>query len=91
MIFLQIYRGEIGGKCGVCGDKFDGDRQNEMPDGKYAYDRVTAVFREGAVINVTMTITERAGMGDGGSFIFKLCDRRTSQTQVYILIKYERK
>ncbi|GAB1605441.1 uncharacterized protein LOC115222289 [Argonauta hians] len=73
----QLYCGGFGrqwfnnnGKCGVCGDPYDGARENEA-GGKYANGMIGAVFKEGDVIsNVTVQLTTNHR---GGYFEFNLC------------------
>ena len=50
--------GTNGGKCGVCGDPYDGKRENEA-GGKYATGTIVATYRAGDVIAVTVEITGR--------------------------------
>ena len=45
--------GTNGGKCGVCGDPYDGKRENEA-GGKYATGTIVATYRAGDVIAVTV-------------------------------------
>uniref|UniRef100_A0A8W8KC72 Chitin-binding type-4 domain-containing protein n=1 Tax=Magallana gigas TaxID=29159 RepID=A0A8W8KC72_MAGGI len=76
---VKIPNGDLEGKCGVCGDYYNGPRHNEVPNGKYASIRYpTYVYREGSVINVTVEVSEN---GNGGYFMFKLCDSDDAQLQ----------
>ncbi|WAR03973.1 hypothetical protein MAR_010534, partial [Mya arenaria] len=73
---VQFYRN--GGKCGVCGDPFQGPRDNEA-GGKYATGTIGASYSQGQVITVTTEIT----VNHGGWFEFKLCpvnDRKVRAT-----------
>ena len=53
--------GTNGGKCGVCGDPYDGKRENEA-GGKYATGTIVATYNAGDVIAVTVEITGRYKM-----------------------------
>jgi len=58
------------GKCGVCGDPFDGQKDNEVPDGKYAKNLViTNTYRMGETIEVKVLLTAN----HNGFFVFKIC------------------
>lgn len=60
------------GKCGVCGDYYNGFWYNEVLNGKYVFIwYFIYVFWEGLVINVIVEVFEN---GNGGYFMFKLCD-----------------
>jgi len=66
---LQV-QNQNGGKCGVCGDRWDGSRDHEMPNGKFVKPlAITRSYRSGQEIEVTvkMTAVHR------GDFTFKLC------------------
>ncbi|XP_029648323.1 uncharacterized protein LOC115222289 [Octopus sinensis] len=72
----QIYCGgfsalweKFHGKCGVCGDRLDGPRENEA-GGKYANGIIAARYTEGDLINVTVQLTTNHL---GGYFEFNLC------------------
>ncbi|XP_022337464.2 uncharacterized protein LOC111133396 [Crassostrea virginica] len=69
--------GDLTGKCGRCGDYIGGTKPNEAPNGQYASKRSTYIYREGAVINVTVQVTARA---NGGFFKFKMCKTDSSTT-----------
>ncbi|GFR79409.1 cell wall integrity and stress response component 4-like [Elysia marginata] len=57
-----------GYKCGICGDPWDGVRENEA-GGKYATGQISRAYRQGAHINVTVQLTAN----HKGFFEFKLC------------------
>lgn len=63
---VQFYRNN--GKCGICGDRYDGDRPNEA-GGKYATGTIARAYNQGDVITVQIEIT----VNHGGWFQFKLC------------------
>ena len=67
------------GKCGICGDSFNGRKDNELPNGKYAKKLViTRTYREGDVINVKVELTAN----HNGFFVFKLCPTTTKTKEV---------
>ncbi|KAK3581748.1 hypothetical protein CHS0354_035079 [Potamilus streckersoni] len=57
-----------GGKCGICGDPWDGPRENEV-GGKYAQGIIVRKYERGSIINVTVQITAN----HKGYFEFRLC------------------
>merc|ERR1712168_285217 len=57
-----------GGKCGICGDPYDGQRENEA-GGRYATGTIVADYQEGQVIEVTVDLTAN----HMGYFEFRLC------------------
>jgi len=57
------------GKCGICGDRWDGVRENETP-GKYATGTIVANYTEGQVIDVQVRITAN----HKGWVEFRLCE-----------------
>ncbi|XP_015784670.1 uncharacterized protein LOC107362165 [Tetranychus urticae] len=69
------------GKCGICGDPYNGLRLNELPNGRYARSLViTRKYKVGSVIKASVQLTAN----HRGYFIFKLCpatskDREVSQ------------
>lgn len=56
------------GKCGVCGDPYDGSRDNEA-GGKYATGQIVSHFIRGQDILVTVELT----VNHGGYFEFSIC------------------
>ncbi|CAG5125719.1 unnamed protein product [Candidula unifasciata] len=70
---------QLGYKCGVCGDPFDGRRDNEA-GGKYATGVITRTYRQGQ--NVTFQVDLTAN--HKGYFEFKICptnDPKKQETQ----------
>ncbi|XP_045215829.1 uncharacterized protein LOC123566061 [Mercenaria mercenaria] len=57
-----------GGRCGVCGDPWEGPRENEA-GGKYARGVVARQYKMGDYINVTVELTSN----HQGYFEFRLC------------------
>merc|ERR1711955_52374 len=37
---------QMGGKCGICGDPWDGPREHEAPGGRYANGNIVATYRQ---------------------------------------------
>ncbi|KAL3885458.1 hypothetical protein ACJMK2_025514 [Sinanodonta woodiana] len=62
------HRVRLGNKCGVCGDPWDGPRDNEA-GGKYANGIITAHYKPGQEITIRVTITA----SHMGWFEFRLC------------------
>jgi len=54
---LHQWSPSIGGKCGICGDPWDGEREHEAPGGKYANGIITRTYEPGQEIMVTSEIT----------------------------------
>ena len=47
-LYLQVQYNTNGGKCGVCGDRYDGPIQNQPgPDNIYAQGVITGRYTEG--------------------------------------------
>ncbi|KAK7489255.1 hypothetical protein BaRGS_00019507 [Batillaria attramentaria] len=57
-----------GGRCGVCGDRFDGPHDNEA-GGKYANGIIVRHYREGETISVSVDLTT----SHLGYFEFRIC------------------
>ncbi|OWF56794.1 uncharacterized protein LOC110452715 [Mizuhopecten yessoensis] len=57
-----------GGKCGVCGDPWNGPREHEA-GGKYATGKITRSYTEGATIDIEIQVTA----SHHGFFEFRLC------------------
>lgn len=57
-----------GGRCGVCGDPWTGEREHEA-GGKYANGVIARQYKVGSFINVTVTLTSN----HMGYFEFRLC------------------
>lgn len=67
-LLLQNQFERNGGKCGVCGDPWEGPRENEA-GGKFARGVVARQYHKGAFINVTVELTSN----HQGYFEFRLC------------------
>ncbi|TRY70449.1 hypothetical protein TCAL_02381 [Tigriopus californicus] len=61
--------GSMEGKCGICGDPWDGPRDHEAPDGVFANGLITRTYQPGDDINVEVDVTAN----HKGHFVFKLC------------------
>jgi len=59
-----------GGKCGICGDPWNGRRESEAPGGRYATGTIVAQYSEGQVIDIDIRVTTN----HAGWFEFKLCE-----------------
>ncbi|XP_069134467.1 uncharacterized protein [Argopecten irradians] len=66
-----------GGKCGVCGDPWDGARDHEA-GGKYATGTIVRHYSEGQTISVNVQITA----SHKGYFEFRLCPHNNPSTRV---------
>ncbi|XP_060076005.1 uncharacterized protein LOC132555669 [Ylistrum balloti] len=66
-----------GGKCGVCGDPWDGAREHEA-GGKYATGTIVRHYSEGQTISVNVQITA----SHKGYFEFRLCPHNNTSTRV---------
>ncbi|XP_064596476.1 uncharacterized protein LOC135463086 [Liolophura sinensis] len=64
----EVQWGWNGGKCGVCGDRFDGPRHNEA-GGKYATGIISRNYAQGGVIPITVKLTAP----HAGWFEFRIC------------------
>ena len=58
------------GKCGLCGDPYQGPRQNESPE-VYATGTIVARFSSGSIIEVTVMVTAN----HEGYHQFRLCEK----------------
>ncbi|RWS02710.1 uncharacterized protein B4U79_01228 [Dinothrombium tinctorium] len=68
-----------GGKCGICGDPFNGERRNELPNGIYAKNLViTRIYNQNSVIAAKVKLIKN----HKGFFVFKLCPARSMQVEV---------
>ncbi|XP_023932961.1 uncharacterized protein LOC106150787 [Lingula anatina] len=65
---FQVQFEQNGGKCGVCGDPWDGPRENEPP-GIYAQPIISGAYSRGDVIKVHVKLTAN----HWGWFEFRLC------------------
>ena len=68
LITLQIQWEKNNGKCGVCGDPFDGKRDHEA-GGKFARGIIVKRYQPGKAIKVVVEITAP----HGGWFEFRIC------------------
>ncbi|RWS22379.1 uncharacterized protein B4U80_07789 [Leptotrombidium deliense] len=76
---FQIQWNMNGGKCGICGDAFNGERQNELPNGIYARNLVISRhYKRGSRITTKVHLTKN----HNGSFQFKLCPATTMNFEV---------
>merc|ERR1711962_1034537 len=57
------------GKCGICGDPFDGPKPHEAPGGQYANGNIVRTYKQGQEVKVAIGITAN----HLGYFTFKLC------------------
>jgi len=60
---------EMGGKCGVCGDPYDGPWPHQAPGGVFANGNIVAEYSEGSKIEVAVQLTTN----HRGFFTFRLC------------------
>jgi len=60
---------EQGGKCGICGDPYDGPLEHEAPGGKYANGNIVATYSQGEAIEVAVELTTN----HKGHFNYRLC------------------
>ncbi|XP_071110324.1 uncharacterized protein [Haliotis cracherodii] len=74
---FQRQWGVNGGKCGVCGDPWDGKRENEA-GGKYANGIIARKYKPGETITVNVDLTAN----HLGYFQFRLCPHNSPQTPV---------
>ena len=58
----------LGGKCGICGDPWDGPKPHEVP-GRYANGIIVDNFKSGHEVEVTVQVTKY----HKGYFEFKWC------------------
>jgi len=57
-----------GGKCGLCGDAYNGVREHEY-GGKYATGQIVGHYYSGSLLNIAIDVTAN----HGGYFTFRLC------------------
>jgi len=60
---------DMGGKCGICGDPYDGPWPHQAPGGLYANGNIVAQYAQGSVIDVAVEVTTN----HRGFFMFRLC------------------
>ncbi|CAG2239371.1 unnamed protein product [Mytilus edulis] len=75
IIERQYYQND--GKCGTCGDPYDGERKNEA-GGIYATGFIARRYEKGQDIEVEIQLTAN----HLGSFVFKICPNNDVTTQV---------
>lgn len=67
------------GKCGICGDSYNGERKNELPDGKYAKGlKITRTYQEASIFEAKVQLTAN----HRGYFTFKICPATTMDKEV---------
>ena len=69
-----------GGKCGICGDPWNGKREHETPDGKYAQNplRITGHYASESVLEARVELTT----SHLGFFTFRLCPETSDEREV---------
>ncbi|XP_060576961.1 uncharacterized protein LOC132734272 [Ruditapes philippinarum] len=65
---FDVQWNQNGGRCGVCGDPYNGQRDNEA-GGKYATGTISRHYTEGQTIPITIDVTTN----HGGFFEFRIC------------------
>ena len=70
-IFAQNQWDTHKGKCGLCGDPYQGPRRNEYPGGEYATGNIVAHYTSGSTIEVTAQMTSN----HKGYHQFSLCEK----------------
>jgi hypothetical protein len=75
--FIQRQWNQNDGKCGTCGDPYDGERKNEA-GGKYATGFIARRYSKGQDIDVEVKLTAN----HLGFFEFKLCPQNDIKTPV---------
>ena len=76
---LQVQWNVNGGKCGVCGDPFNGRRDHEYPGGKYTNPlRITGNYASGSIMDVKVELTTT----HLGYFMFRLCPETSDEREV---------
>ncbi|PVD36382.1 hypothetical protein C0Q70_03364 [Pomacea canaliculata] len=65
-----------GGKCGICGDPYQGPRENEA-GGKYATGVISRVYKQGQTIDVIVEVTAN----HLGWFEFKICPQNNPKME----------
>ncbi|RWS06298.1 uncharacterized protein B4U79_02654, partial [Dinothrombium tinctorium] len=67
------------GKCGICGDPYNGKRENELPNGIYAKNLVvTRSYDQNSVITAKVQLTAN----HNGHFVFKICPATSKRVEV---------
>merc|ERR1712141_977893 len=65
---------EMGGKCGICGDPYDGPWPHQAPGGKYANGNIVAQYAQGSMVDVAVEVTTN----HRGFFMFNSAQTMTS-------------
>merc|ERR1719175_240167 len=60
---------EMEGRCGICGDPYDGPLEHEAPGGKFANGNIVANYLQGSWIDIAIEVTTN----HLGFFEFRLC------------------
>lgn len=76
---LQVQWSTNGGKCGICGDPWNGRRDHETPNGKYTKPlRITGHYASGSILETTVELTTT----HLGYFTFRLCPQTSNVREV---------
>lgn len=76
---LQVQWGQNGGRCGICGDAYNGTRDHEYPGGKFTNPlRITGSYASGGIIFATIELTTV----HMGYFMFRLCPETSEEREV---------
>lgn len=76
---LNVQWGQNGGRCGICGDAYNGPRDHEYPDGKFTKPlRITGSYASGGIIFATIELTTV----HMGYFMFRLCPETSELHEV---------
>merc|ERR1719289_106097 len=60
---------EMEGRCGICGDPYDGPLEHQAPGGKFANGNIVANYLQGSWIDIAIEVTTN----HLGFFEFRLC------------------
>lgn len=68
---VQVQHGQNKGRCGICGDPYNGRRDNELPRGKYVVNppKIAGGYTSGSVLEAKVELTTT----HLGYFTFRLC------------------
>lgn len=76
---IQVQWSVNNGKCGICGDAYDGKREHEYPGGKFTKPlRITGNYASGSILDVTIELTTT----HLGYFTFRLCPETSESREV---------
>src|SRR5882757_3693011 len=67
-----------GGKCGICGDPWQGPKPHECPNGEYCSKVIVKDYQAGQEIDVTVNLTQ----SHLGYFKFRVCPVTDETTEV---------